>query len=131
TQLRDLSKTDAARLTQIDYARQMAFLAFQQDESGGEGDLAGVVRLAADADLMAAEYAIMVRSDLKGHGLGYALMREIIAYAKRRGVGRLFGHVLRENVNMLGMAYDLGFRERSLPDDMSVVEVSLDLTKAA
>jgi len=89
------------------------------------------VRLAADADLTAAEYAIMVRSDLKGHGLGYALMREIITYAKSRGITRLFGHVLRENINMLGMAADLGFRERSLPDDMSVVEVSLDLSKAA
>ncbi|WP_119418186.1 bifunctional acetate--CoA ligase family protein/GNAT family N-acetyltransferase [Desertibaculum subflavum] len=131
TQMRELSKADAARLTQIDYARQMAFLAFQQDAAGSEGELAGVVRLAADADLTAAEYAIMVRSDLKGHGLGYVLMREIIAYARRRGIGRLYGHVLRENVTMLGIAADLGFRERSLPDDMSVIEVSLDLSRAA
>lgn len=131
TQMRDLSKADAARLTQIDYARQMAFLAVEQDETGAEAEIAGVVRLAADADLTAAEYAIMVRSDLKGHGLGYALMREIIAYARRRGIGRVYGHVLRENITMLGMAADLGFRERSLPDDMSVVEVSLDLSRVA
>ncbi len=131
SQMRNLSKTDAARLTQIDYDRQMAFCAFQVAVDGSEGDLAGVVRLAADADLSTAEYAIMVRSDLKGIGLGYLLMQEILAYARSIGLTRVFGHVLRENYAMLKMAHDLGFRERGVIDDASVVEVALDLDSSA
>lgn len=131
SQMRHLSKLDAARLTQIDYDRQMAFCAFEAAADGSEGELAGVVRLAADADLATAEYAIMVRSDLKGRGLGYVLMQEILGYAREIGLTRVFGHVLRENYAMLKMAHDLGFRERGVADDASVVEVALDLGFAA
>jgi len=131
SQMRHLSKLDAARLTQIDYDRQMAFCAFEATADGGEGALAGVVRLAADADLTTAEYAIMVRSDIKGQGLGFVLMQEIIAYGREIGLQRIFGHVLRENYAMLKMAHDLGFRERGVADDASVVEVALDLLFAA
>ena len=74
-----------------------------------------------------AEFAVMVRSDLKGRGLGFPLMRELLAYARKRGLSTLFGEVLRENTTMLELAKDLGFvmKPSASPE---TVEISLDLT---
>jgi acetyltransferase len=116
----------AARLTQIDYDRQMAFLAFGADAEG-KPDGWGVVRLSADPDNKRAEYAITVRSDVKGIGLGYVLMQTIIDYARNSGIGEIFGLVLRENERMLKIARDMGFALRGVPEDPTLVEVVLPL----
>ncbi|MCB8836562.1 bifunctional acetate--CoA ligase family protein/GNAT family N-acetyltransferase [Aurantimonas sp. VKM B-3413] len=99
----------AARFSQIDYDREMAFVAVAPGSSYGEGPISGVVRLVADPENEAAEFAVLVRSDMKGHGLGYALMNEILAYGRNRGLARIYGEVLRENATMLRMARELGF----------------------
>jgi acetyltransferase len=72
----------------------------------------------------------MVRSDLKGQGLGYQLMTDILNYARSRGIAHVFGDVLRENTTMLSMARDLGFT--IIPDmqDPQVLRVDCDLTKS-
>jgi acetyltransferase len=104
-----------ARLTQLDYARAMAFIAF--DEATGE--MVGVVRLHSDSIYESGEYAILLRSDLKGRGLGWALMQLIIDYARSEGLKTISGDVLRENVTMLEMCRQLGFDvkpDRSEPD---------------
>lgn len=116
----------AARLTQIDYDRQMAFLAFGADENGKQDGL-GVVRISADPDNRRAEYAVTVRSDLKGSGIGYVLMQTIIDYARARGIGEIFGIVLRENERMLQICREMGFVLRGVPEDPSLVEVALTL----
>ena len=97
------------------------------DEHGKEDGL-GAVRLAADPDNKRAEYAVTVRSDLKGSGIGRLMMRTIIDYARQRGVGELFGLVLRENERMLKICRDMGFAVRGVPDDPTVVEVVLPLS---
>jgi acetyltransferase len=111
-----------ARLTQLDYARAMAFVAL---EAGGA--VVGVVRLHSDSRYESAEYAILLRSDLKGRGLGWALMKLLIEYAKSEGLKSLSGMVLRENTGMLTMCRELGFDIKSDPRDASVVNVALDL----
>ena len=116
----------AARLTQIDYDRQMAFVAIGEDGAGGPDGL-GVVRISADPDNRRAEYAVIVRSDVKGAGIGYVLMQAIIDYARKRGIAEMFGIVLRENERMLAMCRELGFQLRTVPDDPTVVEVVLAL----
>jgi acetyltransferase len=90
-----------------------------------------VVRLAADPDRERAEYAILVRSDLKGQGLGTALMRTLIAYARAQGIGELFGAVLHENRAMLDVAERLGFTSSRQADDATLVEVRLRLREEA
>jgi acetyltransferase len=104
----------AARLTQIDYDREMALVALPPDS----GEILGVARLGTDPDREAAEFAIMVRSDLKGTGLGYSLMCAILDYARQAGVRRVFGEVLKENERMLRMARELGFTIRA-PEGVS------------
>ncbi|MEQ1867826.1 MAG: GNAT family N-acetyltransferase, partial [Micropepsaceae bacterium] len=110
--LRSLPDVLAKRLTQIDYDREMAFVATRSSEV--DGVIGGVVRLAFDLDRLRAEYAIIVSSELKGTGLGYGLMQEIIAYARSLHARQMFGDVLAENERMLSMCADFGFkRERS------------------
>jgi acetyltransferase len=105
-----------ARLTQIDYARAMAFMAIEESS----GKLLGVVRLHANADYDTGEFAILVRSDLKGHGLGWLLMQLIIEYARTEGISTIEGQVLRENTSMLAMCRELGFQILPDPDDVGI-----------
>ena len=129
--LNKLSHTAAVRLTQIDYDREMA-LVLEGSADGSEGkSIFGVVRIAADPDNEQAEYAVLVRSDMKGQGLGYLLMNEIIAYAKSRGIKTIYGEVLRENTTMLKLTGELGFKKEVHPDEPGIVIVTIDVAHTA
>ncbi len=84
----------------------------------------------ADPDYVKAEYAVLVRSDLKGKGLGWQLMQQIIDYARAEGLQELFGSVLAENGTMLRMAQELGFRIEVDHDDRMLRSVILRLDQA-
>lgn len=116
-----LSHAWLARLTQIDYDREMAFLAISH---GGEA--LGAVRVIFDPDNIAAEFAVLVRSDFKGNGLGRLLMEKIISYCRERGTREIMGRVMPENDRMLELVRDLGFVSRFDPDTKAV-EVRLAL----
>ena len=120
----------AARLSDIDYDRAMAFLAIPSPPDG-ISSVAGVVRLAGDSDGVEAEYAVFVRSDLKHHGLGRRLMLELLAYARGKGYARLFGHVLKENTPMLALARQLGGTVRTSAEDCAQMRVVFDLAGKA
>ncbi len=119
----NLSHRFLARLTQIDYAREMAFVAIAPES----GALLGVVRLVQDPDGGSGEYAILVRSDLKGQGLGWRLMQHLIAYAKAQGLVQVHGMVLVGNSTMLDMCRKLGFSIEAEPGDEQVARVRLTL----
>ena len=110
-----------ARLTQIDYARAMAFVAIEETM----GIMLGVIRLHADANYDSGEYAVLVRSDLKGRGLGYLLMQLIIEYARAEGLKTIEGQVLSENTAMLAMCKELGFDIALDPRDPDTYMVKL------
>jgi len=112
-----------ARLTQLDYARAMAFVAF--DEATNE--MVGVVRIHSDSIYETGEYAILLRSDLKGKGLGWALMQLIIEYAKSEGLKTISGDVLKENTVMLEMCRHLGFEVKADPVEHNICDVKLKL----
>jgi len=112
-----------ARLTQLDYARAMAFVAF--DEATNE--MVGVVRIHSDSIYETGEYAILLRSDLKGKGLGWALMQLIIEYAKSEGLKTISGDVLKENTVMLEMCRHLGFEVKADPVEHNICDVKLVL----
>jgi len=111
------------RLTQLDYDRNMAFVALDTST----GALAGISRLSCDPDHVGAEYALLVRTDLQGHGLGWELLGQIVDYAKADGIGRIEGIVLSENTRMLAMCREFGFSIAHLPDDPGLVEARLQL----
>ncbi len=116
-----------ARFTQIDYDREMAFIATATDEHGIAETL-GVIRAISDADNVTAEFAIVVRSDLKGQGLGTILMNKIIRYCRARGTQRMVAEVLPQNTAMLELAKQAGFREE-FHIEMGVMVLSLLLNR--
>ena len=120
---KEFSHKAIARFTQIDYSRAMAFVALNKDET----ELLGVARLAADPDYVNGEYAIIVRSDLTGAGLGWILMRHLIRYAEQEGLQTLDGDVLEANERMLDMCRSLGFEITANPEDLSLRKVRLKL----
>jgi acetyltransferase len=107
---RSIERSELARLTQIDYEREMAFIVTGATAEGGEETL-GVVRAFIDPDNVQAEFGILIRSDSKGQGLGRRLMDALIAYLRSRGTQRLVATVLSENTAMLALAKDMGFAE--------------------
>jgi acetyltransferase len=121
--MKQFSHEFIARLTQLDYARAMAFVAF--DEATKE--MVGVVRLHSDSIYETGEYAILLRSDLKGRGLGWALMQLIIEYARSEGLKAISGDVLQENTTMLTMCRDLGFEVKADPVERGICNVKLRL----
>ena len=122
--MRELSPPQLARLTQIDYGREMAFIAVRRSAAGPEETL-GEVRIAADPDNVRGEFAVIVRSDLKGQGLGRLLMECLLRYSRASGLQEVTGTVLADNAAMLGLARRLGFT--SAPPRDGVVAVRLQL----
>jgi acetyltransferase len=121
TPLRSLPHRLAARLTQIDYDREMALVA----ESGSV--TLGIARYFADPDRSSAEYAVAVRSDWHHRGVGFLLMTRLIEIAREAGIGELIGMVLRENRDMIEMCREIGFAIDPDSGDSSVVRVRKQL----
>jgi acetyltransferase len=115
----ELSAAEMDKLSHVDYTHEMAFIALDEDT----GDMLGLVRLKDELDEETAEFAILVRSRLKGHGLGWLLMQHVIEYAKEKGLRRVYGDVLVENTTMLQMCAELGFHV--------VADVASDIRRVA
>jgi acetyltransferase len=120
--VRAFSHAFLARLTQIDYARAMAFIAFDASAT-----MLGMVHLFADSSYRSGEFAVIVRSDIKGQGLGWALMQLILDYARAEGLGSVTGQILRENTTMIKMCEELGFEIESMPGLGNIVRAHLKI----
>jgi acetyltransferase len=123
--MRELSPEMIDKLIHYAPANAMAFIAI--DETSGR--MLGVVRLHDDSSGKNGEFAILVRSKLKGHGLGWLLMKHMIAYAKEKGLETVRGQVLAENATMLLMCAELGFHVTDDPDEKGVRMVTLPLAE--
>ncbi len=122
--VRALPDSELAYLTQIDYERAMAFIA-EVSTSQGVRETLGVARAHADPDNQSAEFAVLIRSDLKGRGLGSLLMEKLIRYCRSRGIQWITGEVLVENARMLQLSAAQGFKIE--PAREGTVRVTLDL----
>ncbi|HEI8294690.1 TPA: bifunctional acetate--CoA ligase family protein/GNAT family N-acetyltransferase [Proteus mirabilis] len=107
SEISEFTHDDLANMTQIDYDREMAFVAIRHPHDDPE--IIGVARAMADPDNQHAEFAILVRSDLKGNTLGHQLMMKLINYTKAHGIKRLTAITMPENRNMISLAKKLGF----------------------
>ncbi len=126
----ELPRQEMAKLTHIDYDREMAFIAKGSeicgDETGGEKTL-GVVRAITSPDNEKAEFAILLRSDMKRLGLGRMLMEKIVRYCRSRGTHRIIGQALAENAGMVGLAEAVGFEvTKDFEDDVYNFDMELN-----
>jgi acetyltransferase len=121
--MRELSPGMIDKLVHYDPAVAMAFIAIDEET----GHMLGVVRLHDDAKGETAEFAILLRTHLKGHGLGWLMMKHMIANAKAKGLTSVHGQVLTENRTMLQMCEELGFHVADDPLERGVKDVTLPL----
>ncbi len=126
--MKEMPHSLGARLSQIDYDREMALIAFPDAADAADAAL-GVARYAADPDNRCAEFAIALRSDWKGRGLGYLLLRRLLDVARERGVGEIFGDIAPGNEPMLALCNALGFVVARNPDDTQLLRASKILTE--
>lgn len=122
----ELSPEDLERSTQIDYDREMAFLATIMDD-GKELEL-GIARYSINPDGETCEFGIVVKDEWQGRGVGTILMQTLMDEAKTKEIKRIEGQVLAGNYNMLSLMKTLGFRidpSAESPDDVKQVSVEL------
>lgn len=124
-EINKLTHEDLANMTQIDYDREMAFVAVRRKE--GNEEIIGVTRAISDPDNCDAEFAVLVRSDLKGLGLGRRLLEKLIVYTREHGLQRLNGITMPTNPNMIALARALGFQVRFDLED-GIVSLTLVLS---
>jgi len=122
--MRELSPEMMARLTQVDYEREIAFVAVRDTT----GETVGVARLVGEVGSREGEFAVIVQPDMKGRGLARHLMQRLIGWAQARGMAAIVGQVLADNAPMLAFVRGLGFVVRRMPDEDGVVEARLDLS---
>ena len=123
--MREMSPAMIDRLVHYDPKRAMAFIAIEEKT----GAMLGVVRLHDDPNGDRAEFAILVRSQLKGHGLGWLMMKHMITNAKQKGLVAVQGQVLAENTTMLAMCGELGFHAADDPGERGVKVVTLPMAE--
>ncbi|ELY4818467.1 protein lysine acetyltransferase [Cronobacter malonaticus] len=128
SEINEFTHDDLANMTQIDYDREMAFVAVRQ-QTGSE-EIIGVTRAISDPDNIDAEFAVLVRSDLKGLGLGRRLLEKLIAYTRDHGLSRLNGITMPHNQGMVALARKLGFSV-DIQLDEGIVALSLALAEPA
>jgi acetyltransferase len=121
--MRELSPEQTVRLTQVDYDREMAFIAVRE----ATGETVGVSRLACDSGGLSGEFAVIVQADMKGRGLASLLMRRLIGWARLRGLREVEGQILADNAPMLAFIRHLGFTVHRMADDPEVMEARLML----
>jgi len=124
--MQKVSESLIGKLIHYDPARAMAFIAVDEQSQ----KMLGVVRLHDDAGGDSGEFAILVRSRLKVHGIGWLLMKRMIEFAKNKGLKIVHGEVLAENITMLAMCNELGFQIKTAPDGLGVKLVTLQVAES-
>jgi acetyltransferase len=125
---RNFSHQELAQMTQIDYSREMAFIASALQGEGGNAETLGEVRAWRDADNIRAEFSVIVRDDIRGEGLGCLLLEKMISYCRDKGTLEIVGSVLRDNAPMLALADRLGFIA-NYSEENDVMEMRLQLNR--
>ncbi|WP_134706590.1 bifunctional acetate--CoA ligase family protein/GNAT family N-acetyltransferase [Rahnella sp. CJA17(1/100)] len=126
SEINEFTHEDLANMTQIDYDREMAFVAIRTVND--ESEIIGVTRAVSDPDNIDAEFSVLVRSDLKGLGLGRRLLDKMIHYAAEHGLQRLTGITMPNNRGMITLARKLEF-DVDIQIQDGIVNLSLALEK--
>ncbi|WP_058959192.1 bifunctional acetate--CoA ligase family protein/GNAT family N-acetyltransferase [Type-E symbiont of Plautia stali] len=127
SEINEFTHEDLANMTQIDYDREMAIVAVRQHD--GNDEIIGVTRAISDADNIDAEFSVLVRSDLKGLGMGRRLLEKMIRYTRDHGLQQLNGITMPHNTGMITLARKLNFRVNIQLDD-GIVSLNLPLGEA-
>jgi len=107
----DLTQRDLSMLSQINYDRQMAFIAEHLRDDGTK-EMLGVARVWNDPDNIRTEFSVIIRDDLTGLGIGSLLMQKLIDYCRSVGTLEMIGKIMVDNHPMRALMKHLGFKQR-------------------
>ncbi|MBF0259303.1 MAG: GNAT family N-acetyltransferase, partial [Desulfamplus sp.] len=129
--LKELNSSMLARFTQIDYDREIALVALDEDtdEDSQTDRMLGVARIIGDPDGITGEFSVLVGDAWQGSGIGCNLLEKCLSIAKKRGFKTIHGIVLNENRNMIALGRKLGFevkREAGSGDNELVIHLGTD-----
>jgi len=124
--LQTLTPKMLSRFTQIDYDREMAFIALTQDANDNTIEI-GVTRYTTNPDGKSCEMAIVVRDDYQHKGVASALLNSLIQHAKLKGLSKMEGEVLSENSTMLSLLKEYNFKLKTMEEDRNIVQIELNL----
>jgi len=127
--VQNLTPKMLSRFTQIDYDREMAFIATTTNKQGETIEI-GVTRYTTNPDGISCEMAIVVRDDYQHKGVASALLSSLIQHAKTKGLHLMEGEVLSENNPMLALMKQFNFTLKTDPEDKGVVQIELNLNHA-
>lgn len=127
TYMKSLSPEMLARMTQIDYDREMALVAI--DRSADPEQMLGAARIIADPDGRKAEFSVLVGDPWQGKGIGAKLLEHLLYIARQRNIEHIWGCVLKENVTMLRLGKKAGFATRFNREE-DVYDLTIDLPTA-
>jgi acetyltransferase len=106
--MKQLSKTQLIKMTQIDYDREVALIALMETPQGKR--LTGVGRVIFEANGRTGEFAVVVADQWQGKGIGASLLKRCLRIARQKGLETVWGLVIAENVQMLKLGKKLGFK---------------------
>ncbi|MGW8187621.1 MAG: GNAT family N-acetyltransferase, partial [Desulfobacterales bacterium] len=124
--MKRLSSSMLARFTQIDYDREIALVAFHEERFREQ--MMGISRIIIEHDLKNAEFSVLVGDAWQGKGVGAELLKHSLRIAKERGIESIWGLVLTENTQMLGLGKKMGFKIHRVPES-NTFEMRIDLKK--
>jgi acetyltransferase len=122
--MRELSPEQIARMTQVDYVREIAFVAVRDADPPETLGVARLVRETA-AGAASGEFAVVVRGEMKGRGLARRLMEKLFDWARSQGMDEITGVILADNQPMLHFARRLGFDLQRSPEEPDVMQARL------
>jgi acetyltransferase len=125
--MRALSPEQTARMTQVDYDREMAFIALRETSN----ETVGVARLVIEPGRRSGEFAVIVQPDMKGKGLARHLMQRLIDWGRASGLSEIVGQILADNAPMLAFIRRLGFKLHRVPEEPDVMEARLTLDQSS
>ena len=105
--VKSLTPEILARFTQIDYDREISFVAL--DDRAGEEQMLGIANIIGEPDGKRGEFSVLIGDPWQGVGIGAKLLLQCLRIAQERGMEIVWGTVLSENIYMLGLGKKLGF----------------------
>jgi acetyltransferase len=122
--IKALSSEMLARMTQIDYDREMALVAIALHQN--QEKMIGAGRIINEPDGLQAEFAVMIADEWQGKGIGALLLQKLISIGRNRGLEIIWGYVLQENRSMLQLGKKVGFSSK-FDSEVEMYVLTIDL----
>ena len=116
-----ISHEQLTRMSFVDYNREMSLVAVRTDPKTGKQQILANGQLSKLHGSSEAEFAIQVRDEYQGTGLGTELLARLLDFARDEGIERVVAEIMPENTGMRRVGEKLGFQFKRIPDSQNLL----------